>query len=86
MKSFLRKNKVLVQIGFGTCDVNVKGTYCFLFKLNVLIKKNIHNLLFYCMCAKLKAWKEQRACWESQKDELEQRVEDGEEKADKLEK
>ncbi|XP_076600442.1 uncharacterized protein LOC143328884 isoform X7 [Chaetodon auriga] len=35
---------------------------------------------------KLKAWEEQQACWESQKNELEQRVEDGEEKADKLEK
>lgn len=38
------------------------------------------------MSAKLKAWEEQQACWESQKNELEQRVEDGEEKADKLEK
>nr|XP_046263829.1 neurabin-2-like [Scatophagus argus]XP_046263830.1 neurabin-2-like [Scatophagus argus] len=35
---------------------------------------------------KLKALEEQQASWESQKDELEQRVEDGEEKADKLEK
>ncbi|TMS09889.1 Neurabin-1 [Larimichthys crocea] len=35
---------------------------------------------------KLKALEEQQACLESQKDELEQRVEDGEEKADKLEK
>ncbi|KAM9349944.1 uncharacterized protein ABDE67_009664 [Symphorus nematophorus] len=35
---------------------------------------------------KLKALEEQQACWESQKEELEQRVEDGEEKADKLEK
>ncbi|XP_039998872.1 uncharacterized protein LOC120798570 isoform X2 [Xiphias gladius] len=35
---------------------------------------------------KLKAWEEQQAFWESQKTELEQRVEDGEEKADKLEK
>ncbi|TKS80002.1 Neurabin-1 Neurabin-I [Collichthys lucidus] len=33
-----------------------------------------------------KALEEQQACLESQKDELEQRVEDGEEKADKLEK
>lgn len=38
------------------------------------------------MSAKLKALEEQQACLESQKDELEQRVEDGEEKADKLEK
>ncbi|XP_030607046.1 neurabin-1-like isoform X2 [Archocentrus centrarchus] len=36
--------------------------------------------------AKLKAWEEQQACWESQKAELEQRVEDGEDKADKLDK
>ncbi|XP_071346444.1 neurabin-2-like isoform X3 [Trachinotus anak] len=35
---------------------------------------------------KLKALEEQQACWESQKAELEQRAEDGEEKADKLEK
>uniref|UniRef100_A0A3Q1GEZ5 Neurabin-1 n=1 Tax=Acanthochromis polyacanthus TaxID=80966 RepID=A0A3Q1GEZ5_9TELE len=35
---------------------------------------------------KLKEWEEQRACWESQRVELEQKVEDGEEKADKLEK
>ncbi|XP_070829388.1 neurabin-1-like isoform X2 [Chaetodon trifascialis] len=35
---------------------------------------------------KLKALEEQQACWESQKNELEQKVEDGEEKADKLEK
>ncbi|XP_041660285.1 neurabin-1-like [Cheilinus undulatus] len=36
--------------------------------------------------AKLKAWEERQACWESQKAELEQRAEDGEDKADKLEK
>uniref|UniRef100_A0A3P8TFG9 Neurabin-1 n=1 Tax=Amphiprion percula TaxID=161767 RepID=A0A3P8TFG9_AMPPE len=35
---------------------------------------------------KLKEWEEQQAFWESQRAELEQRVEDGEEKADKLEK
>ncbi|KAM9718828.1 uncharacterized protein ACNS7B_019883 isoform 7-T9 [Menidia menidia] len=35
---------------------------------------------------KLKALEEQQACWESQRAELEQRAEDGEEKADKLEK
>ncbi|KAM9323163.1 uncharacterized protein KZ484_021281 [Pholidichthys leucotaenia] len=35
---------------------------------------------------KLKSWEEQQSCWENQKAELEQRVEDGEEKADKLEK
>ncbi|XP_028283431.1 neurabin-1-like [Parambassis ranga] len=35
---------------------------------------------------KLKAWKEQQACWVSLKAELEQRAEDAEEKADKLEK
>ncbi|XP_032386913.1 neurabin-1 isoform X2 [Etheostoma spectabile] len=35
---------------------------------------------------KLKAWEKQQACWESQRMELEQRVEDGEDKADKLEK
>ncbi|KAK5859807.1 hypothetical protein PBY51_021331 [Eleginops maclovinus] len=35
---------------------------------------------------KLKAWEEQQAHWQDQKDELEQRVQDGEEKADKLEK
>ncbi|XP_051252390.1 neurabin-1 isoform X2 [Dicentrarchus labrax] len=34
---------------------------------------------------KLKALEEHQACWESQKEELEQKVEDGEEKADKLE-
>lgn len=38
------------------------------------------------MSAKLKAWEEQQACWESLRIELEQRVEDGEDKADKLEK
>lgn len=36
--------------------------------------------------SQLKAWEEQQACWESQKADLEQRVEDGEDKADKLEK
>lgn len=36
--------------------------------------------------SQLKAWEEQQACWESMKLELEQRVEDGEGKADKLEK
>ncbi|CAG5896856.1 unnamed protein product [Menidia menidia] len=35
---------------------------------------------------KLKALEEQQACWESQRAELEQRAEDGEEKADKVEK
>ncbi|XP_062413499.1 neurabin-1-like isoform X2 [Pungitius pungitius] len=35
---------------------------------------------------KLKAWKELQIGWENQKTELEQRVEDGEEKAEKLEK
>ncbi|XP_028448359.1 neurabin-2 isoform X2 [Perca flavescens] len=43
----------------------------------------------YQLCLKyqqLKAWVEQHACWESQRIELEQRVEDGEDKADKLEK
>ncbi|XP_077955169.1 uncharacterized protein LOC120816618 isoform X2 [Gasterosteus aculeatus] len=35
---------------------------------------------------KLKAWKEVQIGWEKQKTELEQRVEDGEEKAEKLEK
>lgn len=39
-----------------------------------------------CAREKLKAWEEQQACWDSLKLELEQRVEDGEEKADKLEK
>lgn len=34
----------------------------------------------------MKSWEEKRACWESQKQELEQKVEDGEEKAEKLEK
>ncbi|KAM4552269.1 uncharacterized protein PAE49_015746 isoform 2-T3 [Odontesthes bonariensis] len=35
---------------------------------------------------KLKALEKRQACWESQRAELEQRAEDGEEKADKLEK
>lgn len=35
---------------------------------------------------KIKAWKKKRNSWESQKAELEQRVEEGDEKADKLEK
>lgn len=39
-----------------------------------------------CVCAKLRKWEEQQACWESQKDELEQRVEYGAERVDKLEK
>ncbi|KAF7222756.1 neurabin-1 isoform X2 [Nothobranchius furzeri] len=34
---------------------------------------------------KLKVWEEQQACWQSQKAELEQRAQDGEEKSDKLE-
>ncbi|PWA25347.1 hypothetical protein CCH79_00005162 [Gambusia affinis] len=34
---------------------------------------------------KLKAWEEQRACWQSLRAELEQRAQDGEEKAEKLE-
>lgn len=44
------------------------------------------NLFFYGLSAKLKESEEQQACWESQKDELEQRVQDGDEKAEKLEK
>ncbi|XP_029970817.1 neurabin-1-like [Salarias fasciatus] len=35
---------------------------------------------------KIKAWEERRACWESQRVELEQRVQDGDEKAEKLDK
>ncbi|XP_061588009.1 neurabin-1-like isoform X2 [Cololabis saira] len=35
---------------------------------------------------KLKTWEERKICWVSKKVELEQRAEDGEEKADKLEK
>ncbi|TNM97822.1 hypothetical protein fugu_014068 [Takifugu bimaculatus] len=35
---------------------------------------------------KLKAWEEQQACWESQRNELVQRVEDEAEKVDKIEK
>lgn len=38
------------------------------------------------MPAKLKAWEEQQACWESQRNELVQRVEDEAEKVDKIEK
>lgn len=38
------------------------------------------------MSAKLRALEELQACWESQKEELEQRAEDGEEKAEKIEK
>lgn len=38
------------------------------------------------MPAKLKAWEERQACWESQRNELEQRVEDEAEKVDKIEK
>uniref|UniRef100_A0A1A8NYM9 Neurabin-1 n=1 Tax=Nothobranchius rachovii TaxID=451742 RepID=A0A1A8NYM9_9TELE len=34
---------------------------------------------------KIKVWEEQQACWQSQKAELEQRAQDGEEKSDKLE-
>lgn len=43
-------------------------------------------LTIHCVCAKLREWEEQQACWESQKDELEQRVEFGAERVDKLEK
>lgn len=43
-------------------------------------------LTIHCVCAKLRKWEEQQACWESQKDELEQRVEYGAERVDKLEK
>lgn len=46
----------------------------------------LNHTFFYCVSSKLRAWEEQQACWESQKTELEQRVEDGEDKADKLEK
>lgn len=38
------------------------------------------------MSAKLKAWEERQECWESQRNELEQRVEDEVEKVDKIEK
>lgn len=38
------------------------------------------------MPVKLKAWEEQQACWESQRNELEQRVEDEVEKVEKVEK
>lgn len=38
------------------------------------------------MPEKLKAWEEQQACWESQRNELVQRVEDEAEKVDKIEK
>lgn len=34
----------------------------------------------------MKAWEEQQECWESQRNELEQRVEDEAEKVDKIEK
>lgn len=34
----------------------------------------------------MKAWEEQQACWESQRNELEQRAEDEAEKVDKIEK
>lgn len=40
----------------------------------------LHNLL------QLHALEDRQTCWENRKAELEQRVEDGEEKADKLEK
>lgn len=46
----------------------------------------MRNLFSHCLPAKLKAWEEQQACWDSQRSDLEQRVEDGEEKAEKLEK
>lgn len=42
--------------------------------------------VFFCVPAKLKAWEELQACWESQRNELEQRVEDEAEKVDKIEK
>ncbi|KAJ4936837.1 hypothetical protein JOQ06_001423 [Pogonophryne albipinna] len=40
----------------------------------------------HCAREKLKEWEEQQAHWQDQRDELEQRVQDGEDKADKLEK
>lgn len=40
----------------------------------------------FSFTVQLKAWKEVQIGWEKQKTELEQRVEDGEEKAEKLEK
>ncbi|KAM7379158.1 hypothetical protein PAMP_004728 [Pampus punctatissimus] len=49
----------------------------------------LSSLDSYQLCLRyqqLKAWEEEQACWETLKLELEQRVEDGEEKADKLEK
>lgn len=49
-------------------------------------RKEKNSLTINCVCAKLREWEEQQACWESQKDELEQRVEYGAERVDKLEK
>lgn len=46
--------------------------------------KKQHYILL-CV-SQLKAWEEHQACWETLKVELEQRVEDGEDKADKLDK
>lgn len=46
----------------------------------------IKTCIIFLFVSQLKALKEQQACWESQRAELEQRAEDGEEKADKLEK
>ncbi|XP_034051975.1 neurabin-1-like isoform X3 [Gymnodraco acuticeps] len=40
----------------------------------------------HCAREKLKEWEEQQAHWQDQRDELEQIVQDGEDKADKLEK
>ena len=49
-----------------------------------LINKYIIKIFLYF--SQLKAWRDQKVYWVSQKAELEQRAEDGEEKADKLEK
>lgn len=45
-----------------------------------------NQFFFFYVPAKLKAWEERQACWESQRNELEQRVEDEAEKVDKIEK
>lgn len=66
---------------FGTCDWDNKRKGAYSRK-----GEKKHSLTINCVCAKLREWEEQQACWESQKDELEQRVEYGAERVDKLEK
>lgn len=57
-----------------------------LFRFQVLFIDVLIAFFVSRLPVKLKAWEEQAACWDSQRNELEQRVEDEVEKVDKIEK